>query len=203
MKHYPTLYALAEDLAAELTKIDDTRKWTAEARQKPNESEPHIGIAWLTSNDGYSIYMRNGWWFSFNRENDKIEATPETPKKSDGRYYQCYHEQPVINFSAKRPVRTIARDIQRRLLPDLMRWTDRAKADMEREEALKAKQETYKQMLVDTFGANAPSHNDRDVYGKGWRAIINSSGNIQELKFDSSLTIDQVMTLVKTYNATK
>lgn len=70
------------------THLKLNRTWKA-SDQDPNypKRDPHPGWVYLVSDDGYTINLKNSAPFEFNRDKDRLTASPANLKYADGTLY--------------------------------------------------------------------------------------------------------------------
>lgn len=165
------------------------------------------GRCYLTrKSDGLKLILRSNFAFDELKPNQRIEIGGGSLRYLDGRYFTgrvkgYANKEPSISVNSSRPPEAIAKDIIRRLLPDLERWYDLAKKEIAEQDKHTQRRQQTADLINKTFDAKPSYHTDtvhKWVQGGGaWEAQITTDG-INKLTF-TQLDVETAMDMIQLF----
>lgn len=158
----------------------------------------------IALNDDWTCQLsEDGWYANLIRRSDglnlfcriengkRLHISPESTEKGIDPNYN----RPTITVDSNKPPGSIARDIQKRLLPDATIWWAEAKAKLTQQIAEQDARQIFEAKMLQLPDASKSQSSSR-IYGPNW--TCEEYASLAELTF-RSLTHNQTLTLLSAY----
>jgi hypothetical protein len=189
----PELMALAQAIARELNTID-SHTWTA--------LNGYTHVAHIQAQDDRKFGLHtSGYRFQMG---DRLEISGSYARKDTGYgFISSYDHPPSIGVTSSRPPKALARDIQRRFLPEFHRFHELAMERKRQHEEYEANQEKAAQVIAEAFEGEIRNDNSgvrfSRILNDGPWGHIDVSGNgtvmieIRDLPVDLAVQIGHLL----------